>query len=256
MTVKVQIKKHIQSLSKDIGEHNVFHPEALKKAGNYIENKWRSQGYKVKRYSYKANGIKCSNFEVSHTGTEKPDEIILIGAHYDTVEGSPGANDNSSGIATMLAMSRQLSNIGTDRTVRFVAFVNEEFPFCHTAEMGSRVYAKVAAVRHDNIVGVIVLETIGYYSNEPGSQQYPSIEIKSRYPNTGNFIAFVSNMDSQSWLQKVFSEFKNSTDFPSESLAMPAHLAEGVDSSDHSSFWLYGYKALMVTDTAPYRYPF
>jgi Zn-dependent M28 family amino/carboxypeptidase len=255
MAVIRKIKEHVRMLSGEIGEHNVFNSDALQEAEKYIEGEWRAQGYEVKKYAYDVQGVRCSNLEVSSTGVKKPDEIILIGAHYDTVYGSPGANDNSSGVASMLELSRRFSNLDVDRTVRFVAFVNEEPPFYGTNKMGSMVYAKMAAKRKDNIIGVIVLETIGYYTDKLNSQHYP-LFLKNFYPKEGSFAAFVSNIKSRKWLKKVVSEFKNCSTFPAEYLSIFTPIAPGASWSDHSSFWAVGYKALMVTDTAFYRYPY
>lgn len=255
MTVEENIERHVRALADDIGERNVFRPEALRAAENYIEEQWISQGYEVSRQTYDAKGVESSNLEISRAGSTKPKEIILIGAHYDTVAGSPGANDNGSGVAAMLELSEQFANMETDRTVRFTAFVNEEPPFFNSSLRGSRVYAKMARKRGDKIIGAIILECLGCYSDRPGSQGYPAL-VKMFYPDRGNFIAFVSNIRSRAWLRRVVASFKAGSTFPAESLAVFTPIAPGAAWSDHSSFWEAGYRALMVTDTAFYRYPY
>ena len=122
---------------------------------------------------YKAYGIHCKNLEINLIGSRRPEEIILVGAHYDSVSGAPGANDNGSGIAAMLELSRLSKTANPARTVRFLAFVNEEPPFFFTELQGSRVYARVARQRDDDIRLMIALETIGYYRSEPNTQRYP-----------------------------------------------------------------------------------
>lgn len=255
MTVEENVRRHVRALAADIGERNVFRPEALRGAARYIEEQWLSQGYEVSRQTYDAKGVESSNLEISRSGSTRPDEIILIGAHYDSVAGSPGANDNGSGAAVMLELSQKFANTDTDRTVRFTAFTNEEPPFFNSSLRGSRVYAKMAKKRGDKIIGAIILECLGCYSHRPGSQGYPAL-IKMFYPDRGNFIAFVSNIRSRAWLRLVVTSFKSGSTFPAESLAAFTPLAPGAAWSDHSSFWEAGYRALMVTDTAFYRYPY
>ena len=193
------------------------------------------------------------NIEVEIKGATRAQEIIVVGAHYDSVMGAPGANDNGSGVAAVLELARLWRNAQPARTLRFVLFVNEEPPFFKSDEMGSRHYARRAKVRGENIVAMFSLETIGHYSDESGSQRYP-FPLGPFYPSTANFIAFVSNFASRPLLHEAIASFRRHAEFPSEGVAAPA-LIPGVDWSDHWSFWREGYPALMVTDTAPYRYP-
>lgn len=240
-------------LAERIGERNVWRPRALADAACYIEQQWLDMGYKAARQTYNVEDVCCSNLEVTRPGMQRPSDILLIGAHYDSVFGSPGANDNGSGVAALLELARQLANVETDRTVRFVAFVNEEPPFFLRRQMGSQVYAKAARKRRDDIRFMVSLETIGCYSDRPHSQQYPPL-FRHFYPDKGDFIAFVSNFRSRAVLRRFTSAFRQQSGFPAESLATFSWIP-GVAWSDHQSFWRYGYRALMVTDTALYRYP-
>jgi hypothetical protein len=246
------LKSHVETLARDIGERNVFRPKELARAADYIEQEWRKQGYEVTRRPYKVRDIECANLEVTRPGTEQTNEIILVGAHYDSVAGCPGANDNGTGMASLLEMARGFQKLDPKRTVRFVAFVNEEPPFFETPLMGSAVYAKMARERGDDIRAMIALETMGCYSNEPGSQKYPAL-FNLFYPDRGNFIAFVANLKSRSLLHRAVGAFRAHSDFPIESVATFAAI-EGIGWSDHASFWREGYPAFMVTDTAPFRY--
>lgn len=183
------------------------------------------------------------------------DGILVIGAHYDSVAGCPGANDNASGVAAVLELSRLLRGDAGRLAIRFVAFANEEPPFFMTEAMGSRVYARRCRERGEQIAGMFSLETIAYYSNERGSQQYPGPALFQRlYPDTGNFIGFVSNVASRKLLRDAGGEFRRRGAFPSEGVAAPADIP-GIGWSDHWAFWQEGYPAVMLTDTAPYRYP-
>lgn len=254
MTQAEDLKKHVHRLALEIGERNVFHPEALHEAEEYIRERWTGQGYEVLKQEYTLQGIRSANLEVNKIGTSKPDEIILIGAHYDSVSGSPGANDNGSGVAVLLEIARQLRPVDTQRSVRFVAFVNEEPPFFFTKEQGSRVYTKAIDKRDDNIRLMISLETMGYFRDEPHSQSYPPL-FSHFYPDKGNFIAFVSNFRSRRAMHQLAKAFRAESDFPLQHVATLS-MIPGVGWSDHLSFWMHGYRALMVTDTAFFRYPY
>ncbi len=249
-----ELRGHVQTLAGDIGERNVFRPAALHAAAEYIETTWQHQGHVVRRQIYETHGIPCANLEITIPGHARPDEIVLAGAHYDSVHGGPGANDNGSGVAALRAMGRALSGLEPACTLRLVAFVNEEPPFFYWGEMGSMVYAKAARQRGDRVRLMMSLETIGCYSDEPGSQQYPPL-FRYFFPDRANFIAFVANFRSWRALRRTVSAFRAHSNFPEEHVATFSFVP-GVSWSDHLAFWRQGYPALMVTDTAFYRYPY
>lgn len=248
------LRHHVYELAGKIGEHNVFHPKALHAAEAYITEEWQHQGYTVHKQTYRTHGVDCANLEINLPGRGLDQEAIVIGAHYDSVLGSPGANDNGSGVAALLELSRLFQKVAPETAMRFVAFVNEEPPFFFWPNMGSMVYAKAAKQRGDKIRFMISLEMLGCYKNQPGSQAYPPF-LKYFYPDTGNFIAFVSNLRSRGIMRDCLGAFSAVTDFPVQSIATLA-LVPGVSLSDHLSFWRQGYKAFMITDTAFYRYPY
>ena len=234
-------------------EHNLLQFVELEAAAQYIEHTLSGFGYRADTQRFKVSVGEVRNIEVEVTGAARAQEIIVVGAHYDSVFGAPGANDNGSGVATVLELARLFRGARPARTLRFVLFVDEEPPFFKTEQMGSHVYARRAKERGENIVAMFSLETIGYYSDQPGSQRYP-FPLSFFYPSTGNFVAFVSNFASRPLLHEVIASFRRHAEFPSEGVAAPAFIP-GVDWSDHWSFWQEGYRALMVTDTAPFRYP-
>jgi Zn-dependent M28 family amino/carboxypeptidase len=170
------------------------------------------------------------------------------------VLGTPGANDNGSGVAGMLALARRFAGKPTNRTLRFIAFANEEPPYFQTAQMGSLVYAQRCHDRHDAIAAMISLETIGYFSDAPHSQSYPSLGLGAFYPTTGNFIGLVGNVKSRALVRRAVKVFRETGKLPAQGAALPAFIS-GVDWSDQWSFWQQGYRAFMVTDTALFRYP-
>ncbi|MDD5558427.1 M28 family metallopeptidase [Candidatus Methylomirabilis sp.] len=249
-----RLRAHVERLAGEIGERNVSRPEALRAAADYIEAEWHCQGYQVIPHWYDLSGTQWANLEVSRPGSARPGEILLIGAHYDSVMGSPGANDNASGVAALLELSRLFTDITPALTVRFVAFVNEEPPFFFTRRQGSVVYAKAARARGDVIRLMVSLETIGCYCDKTGSQRYPPL-FRFFYPNRANFISFVSNFRSRALMRRAAEAFRQTSDFPLEHVAT-FFFIPGVAWSDHWSFWRQGYPAFMVTDTAFYRYPY
>ncbi len=253
MDTESRLRQHVQTLAGAIGERHVGRPQALAAAEAYIADEFAAIGFEVARQTYVAEGVASSNLEVALPGGARGAEIVLAGAHYDTVPGSPGADDNASGVAALIEIARALRGARCARTVKLVAFVNEEPPFFYWGEMGSRVYARAARARGDDIRVMLSLEMLGCYSDAPGSQAYPP-PLGLFYPKAGNFIGFVSNLRSRRALREVVRAFKSVCDFPAESLASPA-LVPGVSWSDQLSFWREGYPAVMVTDTAFYRYP-
>jgi hypothetical protein len=251
--IQRQIEKHIHALAEEIGERNMWRPNALDAAADYSEDALQRLGCNVRRQTYEVYDSTVRNVEAELPGHGNRDEIVLIGAHYDSVMGSPGANDNGSGVAAVLEVARLLSTRKLDRTVRFVAFVNEEPPFSFTADMGSRVYARQARQRREKIVAMLSLETIGSFFDTVGSQKYP-FPFGLFYPKTGDFIAFVGNLSSRRLVRRCIATFRQQAAFPSEGVAAPGYLP-GIFWSDHWSFWRERYRAVMVTDTAPFRYP-
>jgi Zn-dependent M28 family amino/carboxypeptidase len=248
-----QLHSHVQQLAGQIGERNVFRQDRLVMAADYIRMTLARDGYQVGRQPFEVGGIGCENVEAEVRGNQRPDEIIVIGAHYDSVQGSPGANDNASGVAAMLALARAFAKTRQARTLRFVAFTNEEPPLFQTKYMGSRVYAKRSRERGEHIVLMLSLETIGYYSDAPGSQHF-LFPLNLIYPSTGNFIAFVSNVENGFLVRQLVGSFRRQAQFPSEGGALWG-LVPGVGWSDHWAFWKEGFPAVMVTDTALFRYP-
>lgn len=251
--IRDRLAAHVQVLAGDIGERNLWRYPALLAAADYIEDRFAQQGYQTWEEPYQSRGQVVRNLIAEKPGTSgPPGEIILVGAHYDSVQGSPGANDNASGVAALLELARLLADVSLPRTVRFVAFVNEEPPFSYGPQMGSLVHAQRARERGERIAAMLSLETIGYYSDVPGSQQYP-FPLSAFYPDTAHFIGFVGNLTSRVLVRSALGIFRNTTAFPAEGAAVPAWI-RGVGWSDHWSFWQQGYPAFMVTDTAFFRY--
>jgi hypothetical protein len=253
--LEVALRVHVEALSDVIGERRIGHGDSLDRAREYIGSVVaplaRPGRSRVEIEDLGRDGSNAKNviFEISG---ESP-EIVLVGAHYDSAPGTPGANDNASGVAATLELLRRSSERRFAKTVRFVLFANEEPPYFQNPGMGSLLHARGCRERDERIDAMLALESLGSYSAAPGSQRYPW-PIGLLYPERGDFIAFVGNLGSRSLVRRAIGLFRESTPFPSEGAALPATIP-GVGWSDHWAFWQFDYPAIMVTDTATYRDP-
>jgi hypothetical protein len=255
IAARQRLEADVRELAGSIGERSVWRPDALERARGLIGARFRELGYDLREDGYESEfesfGQTVHNLEATVPGSRDDAPIVLIGAHYDSVRGTVGADDNGSGVAALLELARSLRRTPLSATLRFVAFVNEEPPFFNIGEMGSQRYAAAAAARGDRIVAMLALETIGRYSDTPGSQRYP-VPFNWLYPGRGNFIAFVGDLSSARLVRRSIATFRASTPFPSQGVAAPT-MVPGIAWSDHASFWPFGVPAIMVTDTAPFR---
>lgn len=232
--LSLRLRLHVDSLAAN--ERNV----QLEPAAGYIEAAFSRLGLTPRSQYFLSGGRRVRNIEAGSGA-------IVVGAHYDTVPGSPGADDNASGVAVLLELAAMRV------PARFVAFANEEAPYFYGPEMGSWVWAKRARDRRDEIPAMFSLEMLGYYRDAPGSQQYPA-PLGLFYPDRADFIAFVGDLGAFGLVRKSVAAFRKHSTFPSQWLAGPASIP-GVTHSDHWSFRNLGYPAIMVTDTAYNRNP-
>jgi Zn-dependent M28 family amino/carboxypeptidase len=247
-----ELKAHVQFLASQLGERRVGVGSSLADAERYIVSQLRgvSKG-KLTLENLGADGSAANNvvFEISG----RTEEVVVVGAHYDSAPGTPGANDNASGTAAALVLAKRLAPTRFQRSLRFVLFANEEPPYFQNPGMGSLHHAQGSRKRGDQIVGMLALESLGYYSDEPSSQRYPGI-VGWFFPDQGNFLGFVGNLDSRPLVRQTIGAFRSAAELPSEGASLPSWVG-GVGWSDHWAFWQHGYQAVMVTDTAVYRDP-
>ncbi|HYF15194.1 MAG TPA: M28 family peptidase [Phycisphaerales bacterium] len=268
-SVLADLRRDVEAISTPIGR-NVFHPEELARCEAYLAARLGAHGPVKKRPASVSMGVQTSNYELEMRGASRPGEIVVIGAHYDSVEiedrvraehgNCPGANDNASGVAMTIALARlarERADAGEApaRTLRFVLFANEEPPFFWTEEMGSRIYADECARRGENIVAMLTPETVGYYSDEPGSQRLPLNIGRDAIGDVGNSLALIGLSGSKDLLLRCSGAFRAASTLRCIGAEVPA-IVPMAGASDHWSFWRHGYPALMVTDTAPFRYDF
>lgn len=256
-SLEAELRADVETLALAIGERNVGRPASLAAAERYVLEELRRAGLAPTTETYVVEGVTCANVIAEVAGSDPRAALVVVGAHYDSATGSPGANDNATGVAATLALARRFarghaSGIEHARTIRFVAFVNEEPPWFETPLMGSRVHVARARERGEDVHAMLSLETLGCFRDEEGSQRFPSPVMEVAYPSRGDFVAFVSDLGSRALTHAIAEDFRAVATVPSEVATFPEALA-GIGWSDHRSFWLAGWKAVMVTDTAVYR---
>lgn len=259
--LEARLERHVRALAVSVGERRVGHGDSLERARDYVSSALgefdAGSGARAALEALPADGEGASNVIFELPGDSN--EIVVVGAHYDTAVGTPGANDNASGTAAGLELARRFgalrrrSPLRHYRTLRFVFFANEEPPYFQQAGMGSLAHAEKSRKRGDRITAMLALESLGHYSTEPGSQKYPPV-VGWFYPEHGDFVGFVGNLSSRDLVRRAIGTFRAHCAFPSEGAALPSFVA-GVGWSDHWSFWQAGYPAIMVTDTATFRDP-
>ncbi|MBN9657767.1 MAG: M20/M25/M40 family metallo-hydrolase [Acidobacteria bacterium] len=254
-SLALRLRRDVEVLAGEIGERNLsFKPQQLEQAAAFVETSLKSVGYSTESQRYRVDTAYARNVEAELAGSFLSREVVVVGAHYDSVADSPGADDNASGVAVMLALARDFASTKPRRTVRFVGFTNEESPYFWTDDMGSLVYAKRCRQQGENVVAMLSLESAGFYSDADASQRYPA-GLGLLYPSKGDFLAFVGNLKSRPLLHTVMREFRGAVGLPAIGASLP-NAVPGAGWSDHWSFWQQGFPAIQVTDTAPYRNPY
>ncbi len=257
LQLEKRLRGHVDVLAGLIGARHLGKRNSLEAASAYIEQQFAEIGDDRRRETYSIGSAEVANVVVERIGKEHPGEIVVLGAHYDTVPESPGADDNASAVAMLIEVARLLCSLPTKRTIRFVAFACEEPPHFYTDSMGSQQHARACRVRGENVVGMICLEMVGYYSTNPRSQDVPPLIprlLRCAFPRRGDFLAAVANLHSIRLLLSFRSGFKRSNRFPLYCVALPERVRE-IRLSDNGSFWDQGYPALMITDTSFLRNP-
>jgi hypothetical protein len=252
-----RLKGHVEVLAGLVGPRHLGKPSSMEAAAAYIERQLGASGDAVGRQTYEAMGVPTCNLIVERRGVDREGEILVVGAHYDTVPETPGADDNASAVAMLLEVARLTAGAKMRRTVRLVAFSCEEPPHFYTDTMGSDQYARACRKAGENVVGMLCLEMVGFYSDEPGSQRCPAQIpklLRRAFPSRGNFLAAVGNLKSAGLLLPFRRGFKKCSALPLYTVALPERIQE-IRLSDNGSFWDFGYRALMITDTSFLRNP-
>jgi Zn-dependent M28 family amino/carboxypeptidase len=252
--IQANLTKHLHHLSVTLGERSIYRPRQLKAAEDYVFQRFAAMGYAPRRQTFIYMREEVSNIIA---GNESSDGYYILGAHYDTVAGTPGADDNASGVAVLLEVARLARSLTLPQPWAFIGFTCEEPPAFFTPYMGSLVYAKRARKQRQQILGMLCLEMVGYYSQARGSQSLPLTLRFMGYPTTGNFIGLVSDRRSRPLMVRLETAIKGGCHLPAVTLSVPlgGYILPEVRLSDHANFWDEGYPAIMLTDTAFMRNP-
>ena len=259
---KQHLRDHVKTLTVTIGERSVDLPAKLKETAAYIKSFYHAIDVPVNSQPYSYADFTVENIITEIAFSPRPKYRFILGAHYDSVAGTVGADDNASAVAVQLEAARHLAalmgDIGLDLAVKFVSFALEEPPAYNTRHMGSRMYANKARKDKEQIDGMICLEMVGYTCHEPGCQSYPFPLMFMDYPKEGNFIGIVNNFKSRDFARRLVEQFRKNDQLPVVKLTVPFNgwVMPAVRLSDHASFWDQGFKAVMVTDSAFYRNPY
>ncbi len=249
---RARLEADLTALAGTIGERNLRVPEGLAAAADRIERAFIQAGWSVSSSPFTCRGQTVRNLIADRPGTDPNADIVLLGAHYDSVERSTGADDNASGVAVLLEAARALGQYSSVHPIRLVAFVNEEPPWFHTARMGSRVLAQQFAARGDRLGQVLVMDAVGFFCDDD-CQRYPP-PFQWFFPKQGNFLAVVTRAADWLRLRDIVGLMRTTATLPTEGLAAPRWLP-GIDYSDHAEFWNVGYPGILLTDAPTYRNP-
>ena len=252
------LEAHVRMLSETLHPRCYDHQENLEEAARYIERHLSVAGGRVRIQKFPVEEREYSNVIADFGPEDGP--LIIVGAHYDSYGETyrepalytPGADDNASGVAGLLALADILGAHPPKKRVQLVAYCLEEPPFFGTEQMGSAAHAAGISESRVPVIGMISLEMLGYFSDAPDSQTYPAGILRLFYPDTGNFISVVGRFQDMTLTRAVKAAMRGSSDLPVYSInALP--IIPGIDFSDHHPYWPYGYQAIMITDTAFYR---
>lgn len=245
-----RMRDTVRKLSVDLVPRDFSHPELLDEAASHIAAKLRGVSGNVREQRYEVGGVTYKNV-IADLGPDTREKIV-VGAHYDAVESTPGADDNASAVAGLIELAALLSRDPLPMRVECVAYTLEEPPHFGTPQMGSAHHASALAGEEAEVVAAIVLEMIGYYDDRPGSQSYPVPGMQLVYGTVGDFISVVGRTDQVFLVNRVARAMREAAPLRVEKIAAPAFVA-GIDFSDHRNYWQHGFSAVMVTDTAFYR---
>jgi Zn-dependent M28 family amino/carboxypeptidase len=252
--IQDNLRKHVKALAVDIGPRTPSNPDSLVRAANYIRSVFEEEGLPVREQAYQYYDQRVTNVLATVPATVGASAYYVVGAHYDTVPGTPGADDNASAMAVLLELAGRLRQARPKPPVVFAAFTLEEPPAYSTGHQGSRIFVRQCQSNGDSMLGALILEMVGYTAPR---QRYPLVSRWPGYPAQGNFIGIIGNWRSRRFGGSVLRGFRKNSDLPVESLFLPfdGRILPETRLSDHAAFWDAGLPAIMVTDTAFFRNP-
>lgn len=246
------LEGHVKNLSVNFHPRNFRNLRNLDASAEYILKAFSAAGAKASMQVYAVNGRNYQNVIARFGITDPKAGRWIIGAHYDSCADTPGADDNASGVAGLLELARLLGGDPNPPPVELVAYTLEEPPYFRSSDMGSAHHARTVIESGIPVKGVIILEMIGYFTGQPGTQEYPIGLLRLFYPGRGDFLIVVGQLGQRAFTREVKIGMKNPSGLPVYSINGPVSLP-GIDFSDHLNYWAYNLPAVMITDTAFYR---
>lgn len=256
-TIEQRLRRHVDVLAELIGERNTEHPDGLAAAREYLRRTLRDMGVAFQEQAFTITRDVGVNFEVLLPGSDPRLATLVVGAHYDSAPGTPGADDNASAVAILLEIVRALTSAGPPRrTVRCVFYDCEEPPHFNRDEMGSQEHAYQLRRSGEPVLGMVCLESLGYFPHKPDAGVFRPRIVRwvTRIFGTRNVI-IVSNPRSIRFGLRFLWAYVRSGWFPCVPAALPVEWVPHIELSDHRAYWAEGFPALMVTDTALMRNP-
>ena len=218
----------------------------------WVHGRFEACGARVQDQVYGVQGKAYRNVVADFGLAQGP--VLVVGAHYDTCGARPGADDNASGVAGLLALAKLLQDHPPHHPVELVAYTLEEPPFFRSADMGSARHALALKASGREVRGALVLEMIGTFTEAPDSQDYPLPGLSLIYGSHGDYLAIVGEVGGAGFTRKVKAAMRGACGLPIKSINAPSAIP-GIDFSDHRSYWAVGLPAVMLTDTAFFRNP-
>lgn len=246
--------RHVEFLTSVAGYRHYANMSGLLRCVDYIRGEFDIANGRIALQDFQVGGKTYQNIICRLGPADGP--RIIVGAHYDVCGPQPGADDNASAVAGLLEIAR-LMGVNPDKlTYRLdlVAYCLEEPPYFGTSHMGSYTHARSLRDQKATIKEMLCLEMIGFFSEHENSQSFPIPLMRWFYPTRANFIAVVSNLRNWNLVRQVQRDMQTGTDIEVCKLNAPV-MVPGVGLSDHSSYWKFGFPAVMITDTAFYRNP-
>jgi Zn-dependent M28 family amino/carboxypeptidase len=246
-----RMKDTCEMLAHQIGQRSTAKVGNLALARDYIEGKLAKVSLHAKEKPFTTRGFSGVNVEVEVEGSGTVADVLVLGAHYDTEPYSPGGGDNASGCAVLLEVAKGLAGKIHNRAIDIVFFDFGSERFAGTGDAGSHYWVQNARSDGKRIAAMLSFDSIGRFSEDAGSQGGP-FPLSVCYPGKGNFLMFSGDLGTRDLVQDCVEAWRGTADFPCEGVTLPGFIP-GLDSSDHYAFRQYGWPAIVVSDTGPYR---
>lgn len=250
--IEPHLRENLEFFTLQIGARSLNRAGTLDKAAEEIEHRLRRMGYDPKAQEFTASGRAVHNIIVDHPTSRKSGKVVLVGTHYDSYRSSPGAHANGTAVVALLEIARIMKGKSVPFRLRFAFLVNGEQPYQGTRDSGAVNYAQFAEREGENISFALLIDSLGYFSDEPGSQHFP-FPMSMGYPGEANFLTAFGAVDERETVRRFTEAWNRTCKFPLESGSLPFWFP-GVPTGDHAAFSSQDIPALLLSDTGTYRH--